>query len=67
MTPADLIERALAAVDGDQFELARQLGFENVNTAASSVSRWRTGRTKPSYDHTMRLLEIAGILCANGK
>lgn len=60
LTPAQLLDAALNAVDGDEYELGKRLGL-NLNTAATQFGRWRRGHGM-KYETTIRLLEIAGLL-----
>jgi hypothetical protein len=62
VTPADLFAAALAAVNGDELELARRLGYTNVNSAGRQFNRWRAGKSGMDFAHTIALLEIAGWL-----
>ena len=61
MTPQELLQLAIEACDGEEMDLARQLGL-TMTTATTQFGRWRRGETKPGYDTTMRLLELAGLL-----
>jgi hypothetical protein len=62
MTGPELFQAALKA-SGNEWELARRLGYENIQSAARQFERWNKGRTQMSFEHTIALLEIAGWLC----
>jgi len=62
MTASELFYAALAAA-GSEMELARRLGYTNLQAADKQFQRWRKGKTSMSFKHTIALLEIAGWLC----
>jgi hypothetical protein len=62
MTREELFEAALEACGGDDLALARALGYANkMNAAARTFARWRNG-SGLDFEHTLKLLEIAGLL-----
>jgi hypothetical protein len=61
MTRKQLLDRALAAVGGDEAELAQRLGITNVNSAATEFNRYRRGESM-KFERTITLLQIAGLL-----
>jgi len=64
MTGPEVFQAALKAA-GSEMELARQLGYENIQSASRQFERWNKGRTQMSFDHTIALLKIAGWLCCD--
>jgi hypothetical protein len=60
LTPAELFEAALKAVEGDEYALARRLGL-SLSTAPRQFARWRRGEGM-RFETTIALLEIAGLL-----
>jgi hypothetical protein len=65
MTPSQLLEAALAALDGDEFELARRLGY-SMSTANRQFARWRNDQGM-NFRTTIQLLEIAGCLSVSSR
>jgi hypothetical protein len=65
LTRRELLEAALEAVGGDDYELARMLGMSIVSTQRQ-FARWRAGQGM-NFDTTIKLLEIAGLLRAPPK
>jgi hypothetical protein len=62
MTREKLFEDALAACGGDELVLARALGYAgNIHSASRAFARWRKGEGL-DYEHTLKLLRIAGLL-----
>jgi hypothetical protein len=60
VTRGQLLDGALKAVGGDEYELARRLGL-NIESAGRQFARWRRGEGM-NFETTLRLLEIAGWL-----
>ena len=60
LTRRELLEAALEAVGGDEYELGRLLGISVVSTQRQ-FARWRAGQGM-NFETTIRLLEIAGLL-----
>lgn len=58
MEPKELLEKAIAAVG--EVRLAEMLGYKFA-TAARTYARWQSGK-EPSYQHTLTLLDAAGLL-----
>lgn len=57
----ELVEKASAALGGDG-ALASRLGYDNLNTAARTIAAWKSGKRGLSYEHTLTLLDAAGLL-----
>lgn len=55
----ELFQRAVEAVGEN--ELQKRLGF-TLNTAARQFGRWKSGRGAPNFQHTITLLDAAGLL-----
>lgn len=56
----DLTARAIEEIG--EHELAKRLKYDNLMTAARTIHRWRSGKAKPDYAHTLILLDAAGLL-----
>jgi hypothetical protein len=60
VTRAELLDAALEACGGDEYELAKELGL-GLDSAARQFARWRRGEGM-NFETTIRLLEIADLL-----
>jgi hypothetical protein len=61
---AELVEEALRISDGSRAELGRRLGITSY--AEDKIGRWLRAESKPRYEDTIALLEIAGWLSRDG-
>jgi hypothetical protein len=60
VTRAELLDAALKACGGDEYELAKQLEL-GLDSAARQFARWRRGEGM-NFETTISLLQIADLL-----